>query len=141
MRLLAVDVGLRRVGLAISDPGGRFALPYEVIDDRDPGRSVAHVAGIVAREDIARVIVGLPLTLEGADSDSTRMARRYAGLLGARIDVPLEFFDERMSTVEAQSSLRAAGVNARRAKGRVDAHAATVILQAYLDQKRSQQTL
>ncbi|MEX2236397.1 MAG: Holliday junction resolvase RuvX [Dehalococcoidia bacterium] len=136
-RYLGVDVGTRRVGLAISDPSGTFALPLLVIDDTDAARSAARAAAVAVEEGVAGVVVGLPLLPSGEDSASTTAARAYAHLLGAQIEVPLEFFDERLSTYEAQSSLRRAGVSARKAKGRIDAHAATVILQAYLDQNRS----
>lgn len=137
MRLLAVDVGARRVGLAVSDADGRFAVPHSVIDDRDLARSAGRVAEVIREEAIDRVVVGLPLLPSGDDSESTRQARAYAQSLGAQIDVPLEFFDERLSTYEAESSLRRAGINARKARKTIDAHAAAVILQSYLDQNRS----
>ena len=137
MRILGVDVGERRVGIAISDEAARFAVPHSVLDDRDVKRSTAATAQIVREEAVGKVIVGLPLLPSGDDSASTRQARLYAEALGAQIDVPLEFFDERLSTYEAQSSLRQAGINARKARKRIDAHAAAVILQSYLDENRS----
>lgn len=137
MRVLALDVGERRVGIAISDADARFAVPHSVIDERVVSRSTEQAARIVRDEQVERVIVGLPLLPSGDDSASTRQARLYAETLGAQIDVPLEFFDERLSTFEAQSSLRRAGINARKARKRIDAHAAAVILQSYLDQNRS----
>jgi putative holliday junction resolvase len=136
-RLLGVDVGERRVGLAIADPAVSFAVPYAVIDERDVQKSVARTADIARSEGVEGVIVGLPLLPSGDDSASTVAARRYAEQLRALIDVPVEFFDERLSTVRAQYSLRDAGVNARKARGQLDAHAAAVILQSYLDQNRS----
>jgi putative holliday junction resolvase len=137
VRFLAVDVGERRVGIAVSDADGRFAVPHSVIDERDLKRSTAQAAAIVRDEGVERVVIGLPLLPSGDDSTSTRRARAYAESLGAQIEVPLEFFDERLSTFEAQSSLRRAGINARKARKRIDAHAAAVILQSYLDQNRS----
>ena len=137
MRVLALDVGERRVGIAISDADATFAVPHSVIDERDVTRSTEQTARIVRDEQVGRVVVGLPLLPSGDDSTSTKQARLYAETLGAQIDVPLEFFDERLSTFEAQSSLRRAGINARKARKRIDAHAAAVILQSYLDQNRS----
>jgi putative Holliday junction resolvase len=137
MGLLGVDVGERRVGIAVSDAEARFAVPHSVIDDRDLARSTSRTAEIVRLEAVDKVVVGLPLLPSGDDSESTRRARAYAERLGAQIEVPLEFFDERLSTYEAESSLRRAGIKARKARKRVDAHAAAVILQSYLDQNRS----
>ncbi|MPZ24067.1 MAG: Holliday junction resolvase RuvX [Dehalococcoidia bacterium] len=136
MRLLAVDVGSRRVGIAISDPGCTFALPYTVIDDRDMRRSARRVAEIAAAEEISRIIVGLPVSLSGDEGPAARAAREYSRRLGGQTDVPLEFFDERLSTVDAQASLREAGASTRKTRGLVDAHAAAVILQTYIDHNR-----
>jgi putative Holliday junction resolvase len=140
MRVLGVDVGSRRVGVAISDPAASFAVPYRVIDDPDMRRSARTVAEIARGEEVGVVVIGLPLTMEGRERSAAAAARSYGSFLAEHIDVDLVYFDERLSTVEATTALRETGITSRIARGRVDAHAAAVILQGYLDQEMGRTT-
>jgi len=132
-RLLALDPGDRRTGVAVSDELGLFAHPRPaILADSDQATADAVVTA-VAREQPDEVIVGLPLSLSGADSAQTSRARGLAVLLRSRLTVPVTLVDERLSTVQAQ---RALGPG-RRPKGEVDSAAAAILLQAVLDGRRT----
>jgi len=139
-RILGLDAGEKRIGVAISDPARRFALPLRsiVIDGRD---EVAAVEAIVRAEDVAELVVGLPLSLTGQPSAQTERARRFGERLEERLRLPVHFWDERLSTQEAQRLGQDARPERRRRRSRpapvdADALAASIILQAYLDKLR-----
>ncbi len=132
---LGIDVGTVRVGVARSDPDGLLAVPLETLARPDA------LSGIIERvAEIAplEVIVGLPLGLSGSDTASTEDARAFATELAGLVDVPVRLVDERLSTVQAQSELRAAGRSQKNQRGVVDQAAAVILLQHALDSERSQ---
>jgi putative Holliday junction resolvase len=139
-RWLGVDAGAARVGLALSDPDGMLAMPLRTVERT--GVSDDAVAGEIAEEvrrgDVSRVIVGLPLHLNGAEGAAAQAARALAGAIKAHLGdgVPVRFQDERGSTVQAHDMLHQAGRRAKRHRGVVDQVAAVVILQAALDNKK-----
>lgn len=131
-RALGVDVGSRRIGLALSDPGRRAAQPYRVIERSVEERDVAAVLEVARAEGVGVVVVGLPLRLNGTRGTAAEAAEAFAERLrdaGARV----EMWDERLSTVEAERTLRAAGLRGRARRRVVDKVAAAVILQSFLD--------
>ena len=139
MRVLGVDYGRKRLGLAVSDASGTLARPWQTLpagsDPKQSARAVAEILGIddeVARE-VGRVVVGLPRRLNGTDSDVTAAARTFAAALGAMIAVPVVLQDERLSSHEAESLLARREPDWRARKARLDAAAAAVILQDHLD--------
>jgi putative Holliday junction resolvase len=135
-RVLAVDYGERRIGLAVSDPSGTIAQPLPTLTRRAGKRPPVQAIADTARAwEVESIVVGLPLTLEGDDSDWTRETRAFADKLGARADVPVHLVDERMTSVRAEKAVRSLGLrrSAREDKRRVDAAAAVLILQAFLD--------
>ena len=101
MRILALDYGAARCGCALSDPTGTLATPIEPILRPDTRRGIARIAELVRERDVGQVVVGLPLSLSGDDSDQTREARAFAARLGERLPVPVELYDERFTTVLA----------------------------------------
>jgi putative Holliday junction resolvase len=131
-RVLAVDLGTRRIGLAVSDPLGLTAqgLP-SLRRDRDP---VALVLEVCREKEVAAVVVGLPLNLDGSRGPAAEEAEKFAAELERRGGLPVMTLDERLSSVTAERTLVEAGVSRakRRTRGLVDRGAATVILQAYL---------
>jgi putative Holliday junction resolvase len=130
-RALGLDLGARRVGVAISGAG--VATPYEVID-RQNTDVARRVKEIVEEENIGRVVVGLPLSLSGDDGPAARAARDEAATLAAALPVPVEVFDERLTTVSAEQSLQEATRMKADARRRVvDKVAAAVMLQAWLE--------
>jgi putative Holliday junction resolvase len=137
VRALAVDLGARRIGLAISDASGSLARPLEVIEARGPaqlGLVVDAVRRIPAEEDgLGVVVVGLPSRLDGTPNEQTPIATAFAAALRARIEQPVVLQDERLSSVEAESRLAVLDRDWRSRKKKLDAAAAAVILQDYLD--------
>lgn len=148
---LGVDVGEARVGVAICDPGGLIATPFTTINrDRKPGREsrsepgngavpsdMSELARLVADHGIVEVVVGLPVTLAGAEGAAAAHARAYASRLAEVISpVPVTLADERMSTVLATRRLSEQGVRGRRRREVVDQLAAAEILQGWLDAQR-----
>lgn len=139
-RVLAVDYGERRVGIALSDPTATIAQPLTVITRRAGKRPpVQAVADLVAEHEVTHIVVGLPLTLAGTDSDWTREVREFGRKLGERAGVDVTFADERMTSVAAERAVRSLGLKRkeRERKERVDSAAAMLILQAYLNQTKS----
>lgn len=139
-RILGIDYGERRIGLALSDPTGIIASPLPTLVRRKGKRPpVAPVARLVEENEVAEIVVGLPLTLEGEESDWTREVRAFGDALGERTGLPIAYQDERMTSVQAERAVRSLGLSRRQReeKERVDAAAAVLILQAYLDSRSS----
>jgi putative holliday junction resolvase len=133
---IGVDVGSVRVGVAASDPDARMAFPVTAVQRRRDGGDLDELAGLIRQRDGVEVVVGLPVTLSGREGPAVEAARSYASALSERIaPIPVLFLDERLTTVAADRSLRAArprsSVRERRAL--IDAAAAAGILQTYLD--------
>jgi putative pre-16S rRNA nuclease len=132
---IGVDVGSVRVGIAVSDPDGRFAVPRETL--RRGRGDLDALAAMVVDEPAIEVVVGWPRSLSGAAGRAADEASRYARALARRVaPVPVVLHDERLSTVAATRELRAAGRDARRGRAVVDQSAAAIILQSALDAER-----
>ena len=142
MRIAAVDLGRRRVGVAVSDPSGSLARPLEVVEAEGPARldRIAELlARLAAEEDgLDEVVVGLPRRLDGTPTDETADAQAFADGLGRRITQRIVLQDERLSSVEAESRLAVRDRDWRSRKKKLDAAAAAVILQDYLDSRSRQ---
>jgi putative Holliday junction resolvase len=135
MRTLAIDFGLKRVGLALTDPAGSMAFPYGTLDGPDAGGRDALFAAlvdIVAGEGVEAVVVGWPAPAEGRDSLTARQAANFAASLARRVAAPVRLMDETLSSEEALDELRQAGVRAARRKAALDQQAAVNILRSYL---------
>lgn len=141
MRTLAIDLGMRRIGLAISDAGGHFGQPLDVLVVTDPQQAIDPIAALVKKEAVARIIIGLPLNMD--DDTIGPAARRviaWGGKLATRLMIPILYVDERLSSFQAEQELigqKRAGQKLTRdqKKSRLDAHAAAVFLQEFLDGK------
>lgn len=130
MRLMALDIGERRIGIAVSE-SGILATPHSVLQRKSKQEDFARLGRLVTELKIERVIVGLPYSLSGPEEigPQARRVMRYAEALAATLPVPIEYYDERYSTVDAAASLSVLGGK----KVAIDAAAAAVILQNYLD--------
>jgi putative Holliday junction resolvase len=136
-RVLGVDVGTVRVGLALSDPTGTLASPLETLRRAKNGSDLDRLAALVVEHEVAEVVVGEPVHLSGASGASAQDASNYAQELADRIpDVPVILIDERLSTVTAASHLREGGTASRKQRPVIDQAAAAVILQQFLDSRR-----
>jgi putative Holliday junction resolvase len=135
-RILGVDFGEKRIGLAVSDPTRTIATPLETVKRRTGKRPPLEKIARTARElGVRRIVVGLPLELSGEENDWCAAVRAMGEKLAGKLGVPVSFVDERMTSVRAERAMRAVGLSrsARRDKGRVDAGAAQLILQSWLD--------
>jgi putative holliday junction resolvase len=133
--VLAVDPGSRRVGVAVSNPEGTFALPLEVIERSSDDSYIDRLADLAESRGVGEVVVGLPLRLSGSHGPEVAAARALAEKLRERLGVPVHLVDERLTTRQAEASLAGAGLNSRGRRGRVDQVAAAVLLQGFLDGK------
>jgi putative Holliday junction resolvase len=133
-RAVGLDLGTRRIGVALSDSAGTVATPYEMVARAgDRVRDHARIAALVDEAGADVVVVGLPLSLDGSIGPAARAILDEVGELRAALDVEVVTWDERLSTVEAERSLRHMGVRKGRRRRVVDQVAATVILQSWLD--------
>jgi putative Holliday junction resolvase len=136
-KLLGLDVGLARIGVAVCDPLGLAARPLTVIERRSKREDFDTLADIVRREEVEAVICGLPLNMDGSEGQQARTTRKWAQRLARALRAilgrtyPIIFWDERLSTFAAQEILAATGMDVAE-----DAAAAAVILQSYLDARR-----
>jgi putative holliday junction resolvase len=140
-KALAVDLGTRRIGLAVCDSTGTMAFPHTVLErSGDVVRDRAEIVRAVQETGATTLVVGLPLSLDGTDGPAALLARAEADELATALDdVSVVLFDERLTTVSAQAALGAAGRRGRAARDVVDSVAATVLLQAWLDAGRPRQ--
>ena len=137
-RVLGVDVGTVRVGVAMSDATGTLASPLETLKRAKDESDLDRLAALVVEHEVTEVVVGEPRHLSGASGASAQDAEAYARALAGRVaDVPVHLIDERLSTVTAASALRAGGIDSRRSRPVIDQAAAVVILQSYLDARAS----
>lgn len=132
-KVLSLDLGEKRIGLAISDETRLIAAPYGTITRRSRQADLAEYQRIIQEEEITLLVVGLPIPLSGGESQKTAWVRDYVAELRQHITIPIQFWDEALTTVEAQASLQARGIKGKKAQQRVDALAAVFILQHYLD--------
>lgn len=136
MRVLAIDVGEARIGIAVSDPSGTIAQGVEVIPRRSWAQVLARLKSHVETHHVERVVVGLPLRMDGSEGEAAARARAFAARLQAALGVPVELQDERLSTAEAERTMIAGDVRRAERRQRRDAVAAALFLQTYLDRRR-----
>ena len=133
-RILGLDVGDRWLGLAASDPLGILASPLNIIERRgDDRKDIESISDIIKRLEVKRLVVGLPLSMDGSMSEQAEKVKGFVAKLSEYIDLPVELRDERLSTVTAQRLLRER--DPKKSRGRDDAAAAAIILQGYLDEE------
>lgn len=135
MRYLGVDVGDRRIGLAISDPNGQVAVPLRVLHRTAPDGAIDAIGALVAEEDVDGIVVGLPLSLDGSVGQQAESVQEFVRELLTVVKVPVTLWDERLSTVQAEELLRSGGLGWRKRKAEQDSLAAAIILQGYLDSR------
>jgi putative holliday junction resolvase len=135
MRYLAIDYGSKRTGLALCDQSEMIASPIAVIEI--PALVIQKVLAIIKDEQIETVVVGLPMNMDGTEGPSAKAVRAFAKELTAKTAVPIIFYDERLSSFDAEEKLAAADFTRKKKKKRLDAVAAAGILQSFLDQKHA----
>ncbi len=132
--ILAFDFGVRWIGVAVGDTETRLANPLGMFEAASGGRCMAEVEMLLREWRPERLVVGLPLAMDGSEHDMTRRARRFARQLEARFRLPVELADERLSSAAAEETFRETGLGERKRKQTIHALAAQIILQGYLDE-------
>lgn len=135
MRLLGLDIGQSRIGVSVSDEDEMIATPLATLDARvGAEKIIARIGELVLEYGVERIVVGMPLTLNGEDKGkSARMVRRLGDAIESRLDVRVIYWDERFSSVAAERALIDGGMSREKRRKLVDKIAATLILQSYLD--------
>ena len=136
-RILAVDWGERRIGLAVSDPQGIIATGLKTLEVRGKADALARVAAVAAEREAERIVVGLPLLLSGERGEAAELAQRFADALAARTGLPVDTYDERLTSALSERRLRDAGTRRGRSRTRVDEGAAVALLESFLRRVRA----
>jgi putative holliday junction resolvase len=136
MRILAVDHGEKRIGLALSDLTGTIASPLKVIEHVSRLMDAAQVANLAQENDVGLIVIGQSFDEEGKPNLAGRRAAKFALALQEQISIPIELWDEAFSTQDARAARIELGVSRKKRSGHQDALAAVVILQSYLESRR-----
>lgn len=132
MRIVAVDLGDVRTGLAAGDDVVRIVQPLRVVEERDPARRLERVADEIDRHGADRIVVGLPLNMDGTEGEAAVAARRFGEALAGRLGVPVDYQDERLTSFDADERLKGSGLTRRGKKKVQDSIAAATILEDWL---------
>ena len=132
-RVLGIDYGERRIGLALSDPLGIIAKPLKVIDRKTTPDYKSEIIEIIDEKEVVEIIVGLPITMKGDYSEQTKTVQKFIDEISGICNIPVTEIDERFSSIAAKKALYEQGVKTGHEKGRVDETAAAIILQEFLD--------
>lgn len=141
MKLMGLDLGDRRIGVAVSDAMGFIATPLEVIDRTSKAQDFRRIASLIREQQATGLVVGHPLSADGSAGQQARRIERYVAALAEALqvdglDLPIIFWDERLSTQRAEEAMLLPGRPTRQRSGRIDAVAAAIILQDYLDDQQ-----
>lgn len=136
MRVLALDIGEKRIGVAVSDPSGTVATPLAVLDAAKVFGDGRDLVRLVDEYEIEVVVVGLPLSMDGTEGPQAKRVRSAASRLAGFLRIPFEFADERLSSAQASKTMQETGASTREQRGSVDMVAASLFLQCYLDARR-----
>lgn len=134
MRSLGLDIGDKRIGVALSDPQGILASPLTIINRRDESLDIEAITNIISQRQVEQIVVGLPLSMDGSIGKQAEKVKTFTQKLCSHTEVPVEYRDERLTTVSAERLMQAVNTKKARGKARHDAIAAALILQGYLDE-------
>jgi len=133
MRILAIDYGSTRIGLALSDPTGALARPLPFMPAKADAKLARELAELAKKEEAHLILLGLPRHMDGSFGEAATQVQAFAALLGEATPIRIQLIDERLSTVQASRQLQEAGKNTRKQRNQIDSEAACVLLQGYLD--------
>ena len=133
MRVMGLDIGTKRIGVAVSDETGTIATGREVVQRKSTEFAVGRIREIVEEYNVQKIVVGLPVNMDGTEGERADDSRRFAGRLEEETDLAVELWDERLSTKEAEDIMRKADTSRAKRKMVIDKIAAQIILQGYLD--------
>ncbi len=133
MRVLGLDIGDKRIGIALSDPMGIIAGALETYTRTRLAEDIAHIGSLCAESGVSRIVCGLPLHMNGLEGEQARKTREFVEVLRAALELPVHFIDERGTTKRARDALIEGNMRRNRRKQTIDKVAAVIILQDYLD--------
>jgi putative Holliday junction resolvase len=136
MRLMGLDVGDKRIGIALSDEGALIASPRETLERSGNRKDIRYMLDLARREEVSEIVVGMPFSLDGSLGPQAHKVERFVEALKAETDIRVTTWDERLSTVSAERALLEGDVSRAKRKKTIDRVAAALILQGYLDSKR-----
>ena len=136
MRLMGLDVGDKRIGIALSDEGALIASPRETLERSGNRKDIKHMLDLARREEVSEIVVGMPFSLDGSLGPQAHKVERFVEALKSETDIRVTTWDERLSTVSAERALLEGNVSRAKRKKTIDRVAAALILQGYLDSKR-----
>ena len=136
-RLLGIDFGEKRIGLAASEPEGDFAVPLQTVTRTSDPQAIRQIMEIALQRDIESFVIGDPLNLDGSRGPASARVSSFARKLAVESGLPVEMTDETLTSVAAEERLREAGIDPRRHPEKIDATAAQILLQQYLDESSS----
>jgi putative Holliday junction resolvase len=134
---MGLDVGDRRIGVALSDEGALIASPRETLERKGNKKDIAHLLELAHREEVSEILVGMPYSLDGSVGPQAEKVNRFVEALRSATEVPVKLWDERLSTVSAERALLEGDMTRSKRRGTVDRVAAALILQSYLDAERA----
>ena len=134
MRSLGLDIGDKRIGVALSDPEGVLASPLTIINCKNEAADIEAIMAIISQYEVGQIVVGLPRSMDGSIGKQADKVKAFTQKLSSHIEVPVEYRDERLTTVSAKRLTQSVGKKKSRTKARDDAIAAALILQGYLDE-------
>ncbi len=135
MRYLAIDYGEKRTGLAICDAGEMIASPLAVVSGQP--ELIPRILAVIKSENVEAIVIGLPLNMDNTEGPQVKRVKSFAARLKEHIDIPIHFYDERLSSFEAEKKLSGVDLTRKGKKKRLDAVAAAAILQSFLDEKNT----
>ena len=138
-RILALDPGTKRIGVALSDELGWTAQPLETFERKSPEADAAHIKDLVRRHDVREIVMGMPVHLSGRAGPAAQHARQFLEMIQAAVEVPVVAWDERLTTKAAEQLLIDADVSRKKRKGAVDRVAAALLLKSYLEHLSSRE--
>ena len=138
MRALGLDVGQKRIGIALCDPEGILASPLTIIDATDTEQAINNISELCDQYQVERIVVGMPRSMDGTLGKQAEVVQQFIDELAIAIKITIDTWDERLSSIEADRAMIAAGTKKDTQKKLRDAIAAAIILQGYLDRKRNE---
>jgi putative Holliday junction resolvase len=137
MRILALDYGSSRIGLALGDPTGTLARPLPFLPAKGDAKLAREIADLAQKHEVHLILLGLPRNMDGTSGEAAEKVQAFAAILKQATTIEIKLIDERLSTVQAGRQLQEAGKNTRKQRGQIDSEAACVLLQGYLDSQAS----
>jgi putative holliday junction resolvase len=137
MRILAIDYGSTRIGLALSDPTGTLARPLPFVPAKGDAKLAREIAELATKNEAHLILLGLPRNMDGTSGEAAVKVQAFAAILAQATPLKIKLIDERLSTVQASRQLQESGKNTRKQRGQIDSEAACVLLQGHLDSQQN----